>query len=74
MLSWWWLIIVGVSVAIIVGIGTFVLTQKKIKKQLDENPPISAAQIRTMYAQMGRKPSEAKVRQIMAGFKNNNKK
>ena len=34
-------------------------------KQQKENPPITEKQIRAMYAQMGRKPSEAQIRAIM---------
>ena len=36
-----------------------------LQKQLKENPPITEKQIRAMYAQMGRKPSEAQIRAIM---------
>lgn len=35
------------------------------KKQMKENPPITEKQIRVMYQQMGQKPSEAKIKQIM---------
>ena len=40
-------------------------TKKAFEKQLKENPPINEKMIRAMYAQMGRKPSEAQIRQIM---------
>lgn len=46
------------------AIGFFV-TKKNFEKQLKENPPISEKMIRAMFAQMGRKPSEAQIRQIM---------
>ena len=36
-----------------------------VKKQLRQNPPISAKQIRIMYQQMGRKPSEADVQRVL---------
>ena len=39
------------------------------EKQLRENPPITEKQIRAMYSQMGRKPSEAQIRQIMNSMK-----
>ena len=35
------------------------------KKQLQKNPPINEKMIRAMYMQMGRKPSEAQIKQIM---------
>ena len=44
---------------------SFFLTKRYFEKQLKENPPITEKQIRAMYAQMGRKPSEAQIRAIM---------
>lgn len=44
---------------------TFFLTKRKFEKDLRENPPINEKMIRAMYLQMGRKPSEAQIRQIM---------
>jgi uncharacterized protein YneF (UPF0154 family) len=45
-----------------------------VKKQLKENPPITADQIRDMYRQMGRTPSEAQISQIMHRMRNQDKK
>ena len=50
---------------IIGGAAGFFITRYVFQKQLKENPPITEKQIRAMYAQMGRKPSEAQIRQIM---------
>lgn len=50
---------------IIGAVITFFVTRAKFEKQLKENPPINEKMIRSMYAQMGRKPSEAQIRQIM---------
>ncbi|MFI3283788.1 MAG: YneF family protein [Erysipelotrichaceae bacterium] len=51
---------------IIIGGGLgFFFTRKYFEKQLKENPPISEKMIRAMFLQMGRKPSEAQIRQIM---------
>ena len=44
-----------------------------VSKQMEENPPITEDQIRSMYAQMGRKPSEQQIRQIMNNFKRKNR-
>ncbi|HEY4538262.1 MAG TPA: YneF family protein [Erysipelothrix sp.] len=44
---------------------SFFVTKRMFEKQLKENPPIDEKMIRAMYMQMGRKPSEAQVRQIM---------
>lgn len=65
-LSVTWQSIISVVVgAIIGGIATFFLTKRMFEKQLKENPPIDEKMIRAMYMQMGRKPSEAQIRQIM---------
>ena len=63
--------IIGVFLgAIILGIVIgFRIANKMTKKQLEENPPITEEQIGAMYAQMGRKPSEQQIRQIMNNFK-----
>lgn len=46
------------------GLG-FYFTRRAFQKQLKENPPINEKMIRAMFLQMGRKPSEAQIRQIM---------
>ena len=46
------------------GLGFF-FTRKYFQKQLKEHPPINEKMIRAMFMQMGRKPSEAQIRQIM---------
>jgi uncharacterized protein YneF (UPF0154 family) len=46
------------------GLG-FYFTRKTFLKQLKDNPPINEKMIRAMYMQMGRKPSEAQIKQIM---------
>ena len=55
-------LVVGLLIGGLVG---FLVTRHIFQKQLKENPPITEKQIRAMYAQMGRKPSEAQIRQIM---------
>lgn len=44
---------------------SFFVTKHFFEKQLRENPPINEKMIRAMFLQMGRKPSEAQIRQIM---------
>lgn len=65
---------IGIPLSLIVGaiIGYFV-AMKYFKKQLKNNPPITEAQIRAMYQQMGRKPTEKQIKQIMTTFKKNAK-
>jgi uncharacterized protein YneF (UPF0154 family) len=64
-----WLIIVLIIVALLVGaIIGFFLSQRYFKKYLRENPPVNENMIRAMMMQMGRKPSEKQVRQVMASM------
>ena len=50
------------------GLG-FYFTRRKFLKDLKENPPINEKMIRAMYMEMGRKPSEAQIKRIMASVK-----
>ncbi|MEF2782721.1 MAG: YneF family protein [Clostridium sp.] len=50
---------------VIGGFLGFYFTKKKFEKELRENPPINEKMIRAMFLQMGRKPSEAQIKQIM---------
>ena len=43
----------------------FYFTRKYFQKQLKENPPVNEKMIRAMFLQMGRKPSEAQIKQVM---------
>ena len=40
-------------------------TRRAIEKQIKENPPVNEKMIRAMFMQMGRKPSEAQIKQVM---------
>ena len=61
-----WLQITLPILALIVGaIIGFYLSQKYFKKYLRENPPVNENMIRAMMMQMGRKPSEKQVRQVV---------
>lgn len=51
--------------AVVAAIATFFLTKRYFEKQIRENPPINEKMIRAMFMQMGRKPSEAQIRQVM---------
>lgn len=53
-------------VGLIIGAALgFYFTKRKFEKELKENSPINEKMIRAMFLQMGRKPSEAQIRQIM---------
>ena len=59
--------VIGIAVgALIVGlIGGFFGARFYFKRQLEKNPPITEKMVRVMLTQMGRKPSEKQVREIM---------
>ena len=56
-----WFVLGGVVGA---AIGFF-LARKSFTKQLKENPPVSEKMIRAMFLQMGRKPREAQIKQVI---------
>ena len=61
-----WMSIMYLVIGGLIGAALgFFFTKRSYQKQLKENPPITEKQIRAMYAQMGRKPSEAQIRAIM---------
>lgn len=56
-----------IVIACIIGgaIAGFFGARYFFKKQLEKNPPVNEKMIRVMLTQMGRKPSEKQVREIM---------
>lgn len=60
--------VVGLLVGGFLG---FYFTRKKFEKELRDNPPINEKMIRAMFLQMGRKPSEAQIKQIMKSVNSN---
>jgi len=70
----WSSILYALVGALIGAVITFSLTKRKFKKDLKKTPPINEKMIRAMYLQMGRKPSEAQVRQIMKTLNQGNGK
>lgn len=62
-----WLGIVLIIVALLGGTALgFFIARKYMEKYLKENPPINENMLRMMMMQMGQKPSEKKIRQMMA--------
>ena len=66
--GWFGLVIGGLIIGAVVG---FFVARWLFKKQLRDNPPINEAQIRAMYASMGKKPSEKQIRATMNAMKRN---
>ncbi|KOO49200.1 hypothetical protein AMD00_12520 [Viridibacillus arvi] len=59
-----WIILVIVALIAGVAIGFFVARQYMMK-YLKDNPPINEQMLRVMMSQMGRKPSEKQIKQMM---------
>ena len=67
-----WMSLLYTALGLVIGLGLgFYFTKKKFEKELKENPPINEKMIRAMFMQMGRKPSEAQIKQIMKSMNAN---
>ncbi len=67
-----WATLISLIVGLVVGGGLgFYFTRSYMMKQIKDNPPINEKMIRAMFLQMGRKPSEAQIRQIMKSMEQN---
>jgi uncharacterized protein YneF (UPF0154 family) len=52
----------GLIIGLVIG---FFVSKHLFTKQLKDNPPINEKMIEAMMSQMGRKPSQKQVRQVM---------
>ncbi len=69
MATWIWILIV--VLALILGlVGGFYGARKHMEKYLKENPPFSEDQLRQLMIQMGQKPSQKKLNQMMHSMQN----
>lgn len=65
-----WIDIIYLVVGLVVGgLVGFFLTRYYMMSYLKKNPPINEEMIKTMMLQMGRKPSQKQVNQIMQSMK-----
>lgn len=61
-----WIACVLMAVFLILGgVAGFFIARQLIKREMKKNPPINENMIRAMFMSMGRKPSEAQIRQVM---------
>jgi len=61
-----WIAVIAIIVALLAGIAIgFLIARKYMLSYLKKNPPINEQMLRTMMMQMGQKPSQKKVNQMM---------
>ncbi|WP_102028313.1 YneF family protein [Salirhabdus sp. Marseille-P4669] len=65
-----WVVLIAI-VALIAGIALgFFIARKYMMNYLKKNPPINEQMLRTMMMQMGQKPSQKKIAQMMRAMNN----
>ncbi|WLR43454.1 YneF family protein [Bacillus carboniphilus] len=66
-----WLAILLIVVALIAGAALgFFLARRYMMNYLKKNPPINEQMLKTMMMQMGQKPSQKKINQMMKAMNN----
>ncbi|AEV95266.1 YneF family protein [Pediococcus claussenii] len=68
-----WIAIVVVA-ALIGAVAGFFIARRYMETYLKNNPPINEEMLRTMMLQMGQKPSQKKLHQMMTSMQNQAKK
>ena len=62
----WWINLLYVLLGVLIGaVAGFFIARKVFSDQLKKNTPINEKMIRAMFLQMGRKPSETQIKQVM---------
>ncbi|MFD2829035.1 YneF family protein [Corticicoccus populi] len=70
MATWIWILIVIVALVGGLALGFF-LARKYMMDYLEKNPPINEEMLRMMMMQMGQKPSQKKINQMMTMMNRN---
>ncbi|MCZ0704494.1 YneF family protein [Natronobacillus azotifigens] len=65
-----WVIFIAI-IAILAGVALgFFIARKYMMNYLKKNPPINEQMLRTLMMQMGQKPSQKKINQMMRAMNN----
>ncbi|WP_010093263.1 YneF family protein [Ornithinibacillus scapharcae] len=65
-----WVILIAIA-ALIAGVALgFFVARKYLMNYLKKNPPINEQMLRTLMMQMGQKPSQKKINQMMRAMNN----
>ena len=67
-IGWLWFVLIIIGAMLVGAVVGFFVSRTVFKKYLEKNPPINENMIRAMMSQMGRKPSEKQVKQVMASM------
>ncbi|WP_043929830.1 YneF family protein [Bacillus sp. EB01] len=67
MATGWWIAIVVLALIVGIVIGFFI-TRRYMMDYLKKNPPINEQMLKVMMMQMGMKPSQKKINQMMAAM------
>ncbi|GGC97953.1 hypothetical protein N780_11440 [Pontibacillus chungwhensis BH030062] len=69
-----WVIVIAV-VTLLAGVALgFFIARKYMMNYLKKNPPINEQMLRTLMMQMGQKPSQKKINQMMRAMNNQQQK
>src|SRR5699024_7290935 len=69
-----WVVLIAL-LALIAGVALgFFIARKYMMNYLKKNPPINEQMLRTLMMQMGQKPSQKKINQMMRAMNNQNTK
>lgn len=64
------MVLLGLVIGAVLG---FLLARRFMKKYLKDNPPINEEMIKTLMMQMGRKPNQKQINQMMKSMEKFNK-
>ncbi len=60
-----WVVLIAIGALILGVVIGFFIARKTMMNYLKKNPPINEQMLRTMMMQMGQKPSQKKINQMM---------
>ncbi len=63
-----WVVLIALAALVIGVVIGFFIARKTMMNYLKKNPPINEQMLRTMMMQMGQKPSQKKINQMMRGM------
>lgn len=65
-----WIVLIAILALVIGALLGFFISRKYMMDYLKKNPPINEQMLRTLMMQMGQKPSQKKINQMMRAMSN----